>query len=78
MIPKVEEICGSFAVITEKRKIKKVIVIQDVLSYYEKEKSYSKTFRLESFNGFLSIEQKILIFFAKTTDRCSNEQTDDQ
>jgi hypothetical protein len=51
MTQKTEEICGSFAVVTEKREIKKVVVIQDVLSYYGKGKSYSKTFRLESLDG---------------------------
>ena len=51
MVPITEEICGSFAVVTEHRKIKKVVVIQDALSHYGKEKSYSKTFRLESLNG---------------------------
>ena len=48
---KTEEICGSFTVVNEKREIKKVVVIQDVLSYYGKEQSYSKTFRLESLDG---------------------------
>ena len=51
MTKKTVEICGSFAVVTEQREIKKVVVIQDALSYYGKEKSYSKTFRLESLKG---------------------------
>jgi hypothetical protein len=51
MKTKTEEICGSFAVVTEHLEIKKVVVIQDALSHYDKEKSYSKTFRLESLNG---------------------------
>ena len=51
METKTEEICGSFAVINEKRELKKVLVIQDVLSHYPKEKRCSKTFRLESING---------------------------
>ena len=51
MVSNTEEICGSFAVVTEKREIKKVVVIQDVLSYYGKEKNYSKTFRLDSLEG---------------------------
>jgi hypothetical protein len=51
MTQKTEEICGSFAVVTESREIKKVVVIQDALSYYGKEKNYSKTFRLDSLNG---------------------------
>jgi hypothetical protein len=51
MASNTEEICGSFAVSTEQHEIKKVVVIQDALSYYAKEKSYSKTFRLESLDG---------------------------
>jgi hypothetical protein len=51
MTQKTEEICGSFAVVTEQREIKKVVVIQDALSYYGKEKKYSKTFRIDSLNG---------------------------
>ena len=38
MTQKTEEICGSFAVVTESREIKKVVVIQDALSYYDKDK----------------------------------------
>ena len=51
MIQKGQEICGSFAVVTEKREIKTVVVTQEVLSYYRKEERYSKTFHLESPNG---------------------------
>ena len=48
---KKEEICGSITVITEKHELKKIVVIQDVVSYYSKEHIYSKKFRLESLNG---------------------------
>jgi hypothetical protein len=51
MTQKTEEICESFAVVTEQREIKKVVVIQDVLSYYGTEKNYTKTFRLDSLYG---------------------------
>ncbi len=51
MKTKTEEICGSFAVVNEKRELKKVVVIQDALSHYPKEQRCSKTFRLESING---------------------------
>lgn len=51
MIQKTEKICGSFDVVTERRELKKVVVVQDVLSYYGKEERYSKKFRLESLDG---------------------------
>ena len=51
MTQKTEEICGSFAVVTEYREIKKVVVIQDVLRVTVKKKVSRKTFRLESLKG---------------------------
>ena len=46
-----EEICGSFTVEDDNRELKKVVVTQDRLSHYSKEKSYSKKYRLESIEG---------------------------
>ena len=51
MKTKTEEICGSFTVVNEQRELKKVVVIQDVLSHYPKEQRCSKKFRLESLDG---------------------------
>lgn len=46
-----KEICGHFTVETEDNQFKQLLVIQDFVSYYSKEESYSKTFRLESLDG---------------------------
>lgn len=46
-----EEICGSFTVETENYEIKKVVISQACVAHYDKEKSYSKRFRLESLDG---------------------------
>ncbi len=51
MIPRTEEICGSFTVVTKNRELKEVVVIQDVLSYYGKEHTCLKKFRLGSLSG---------------------------
>jgi len=46
-----EEVCGYFTVENDDRERKQVVVTQDILSHYSKEKSYSKKFRLESLDG---------------------------
>ena len=48
MQTRVEEICGSFIVETEDHQLKRVIICQDIVTHYDKEKSYAKYFRLES------------------------------
>ncbi|WP_163339786.1 hypothetical protein [Desulfopila sp. IMCC35008] len=44
-------ICGSFTVETEDHQVKRVIICQDIVTHYDKEKSYAKYFRLESPSG---------------------------
>jgi len=46
-----EEICGSFTVENDDHELKQVIVTQDIVFHYSKNKSYSKNYRLESIDG---------------------------
>ncbi len=45
------EICGSFTVETEDHQLKRVIICQNIVTHYDKGKSYTKYFRLESPGG---------------------------
>lgn len=56
MQTRVEEICGSFTVETEDHQLKRVIICQDIVTHYSKDKSYSKYFRLESPAGLAVYE----------------------
>lgn len=46
-----KEICASFTVEDENKKLKKVVVTQDILSHYRKEENYSKKFNLDFPDG---------------------------
>ena len=46
-----EEICGYFTVEDDDHELKQVVVTQDILFHYSKEKSYAKKYRLESIDG---------------------------
>lgn len=51
MVTKGKEVCGYFTVETENHEIDQVVVTQDNLSHYRKEKNYCKQYKLSSLHG---------------------------
>lgn len=48
---KKQELIGVFMVVDNKRKLKKVVVSQDIITHYSGETSYKKNFYLETIDG---------------------------